>query len=70
MSDRPPPSNAARAASRVIASFYADHVTNHGGKSCRCEKTAPDRTCDVGEALFRVQARELMRFDDPRKAGP
>jgi len=65
---------------RIGVSLYQDHVTrrptvivtkHHGGAVteswCRCELGAPDPRCDVGEALWRMLAKDLLKFDDPRR---
>lgn len=51
--------------------LYLDHVRRFGlpggfasarvDATCTCDPTLPDRACDVGEALFRVRARDMVR---------
>lgn len=65
MSKLPPSIPRAAALSRVVGSFYSDHLAKEG-RTCRCEQTAPDPSCDSGEALWRLQAKEMLRFDDGR----
>lgn len=55
---------------RIGLGLYADHVDRFGdGKQCGCEKLSSDPDCDVGEALWRMKAREMLRFDG-RKVKP
>jgi hypothetical protein len=37
--------------------WYDDHIVTADG--CLCYPNQPDRTCDVGEALFRLQPRHM-----------
>ena len=58
------------AAARVVLSLYTDHVHRFGeGRECGCEKGSPDQSCDRGEALWRMQIKELLPFNDGRR-GP
>jgi hypothetical protein len=62
MSDQPPVVKV-RALSRVVMSFYQEHLERHAGKSCACDKDDPDVNCDLGQSLFRLQLRETCRID-------
>lgn len=41
-----------------LDNLYLGHVTKYGS-TCGCTKTASNVTCDVGEALFRMRAKEI-----------
>lgn len=45
--------------------WYTDHLTR--SVACGCTVQAPDRACDLGEALFRVAKSE--RESEKRRPG-
>lgn len=57
------PAPVVRALSRVVASFYQDHLARFAGVSCACNGDDPDQNCDVGQSLFRLQLKEIVRVD-------
>jgi hypothetical protein len=64
------PATLLAALGKLPGGFYLEHVEKQGdGKACRCELLSPDEGCPVGEALWRLRAREMFRFDDGRR-GP
>lgn len=48
------------ALSRVVGSFYAEHIAN-AHRRCICVLSGPDKTCDVGWSLYRLHAKESAR---------
>lgn len=65
------PELATAALARVSGDLYLDHVARYGlnsdggeinwNTSCLCNVTTPDSRCDVGSALFRLRAAEMVR---------
>jgi len=71
MSTSAPP--IAKALGRLVGSMYADHVKARPAiivrgweVKCACSADGPDRSCDLGEALWRVKRAEERRHDDGR----
>jgi hypothetical protein len=60
MSDQPPVVKV-RALSRVVQSFYSDHLAKYAGRECACDAEDPDPNCDRGIALWKLTISETVR---------
>ncbi len=49
----------------LSGNLYSDHVERRPS-GCWCDAEGPDQRCDVGESLFRLKAREMVRTEPVR----